>query len=143
MPDPFDIFGVEPRFDLAIDELAKRHRTLSGTLHPDRYVGRPAAERRMALDRAIDVNAAWRTLRDSVRRAEALLERYGVAVGEAAKSQASPALLMEMMEVREALAEARSAADLDKISELADDMRARERDTTARLAQGFREAGDM
>ena len=58
--DPFETLGVEPRFDLDLTALEKRHRELSGALHPDRYTGRPASERRMALDRAIKVNEAWR-----------------------------------------------------------------------------------
>ena len=141
MPDPFETFGVEASFDLDVAALAKRHRSLSGALHPDRYVGRPAAERRMALDRAIDVNAAWRILRDPVRRAEALLQRHGVSVGEGGEPQASPALLMQMMEVREALAEASAAKDLDKIGDLAERMRDRERSVAAQLLEGFRAAG--
>lgn len=137
MSDPFDTLGIEARFDLDRDALEERHRALSGTLHPDRYAGRPAAERRMALDRAIDVNSAFRTLRDPVKRAEALLRRHGISVGETDGPAAPPALLMEMMDVREELAEAQQMRDLDRLGALADRMRSRERDVLAHIEQGF------
>src|SRR3954447_26645826 len=98
MADPFKTLGVEARFDLDRPALEQRHRELSKALHPDRYVGAPAAERRMSLSRAIDVNEAFRVLKDPIRRAEALLRRAGAAVGETSEPKPAPALLMEMME---------------------------------------------
>jgi molecular chaperone HscB len=44
----------------------------------------------MALSRAIEVNEAWRALRDPIKRAEALLVRLGVPVGETAEPKARP-----------------------------------------------------
>jgi molecular chaperone HscB len=125
MPDPFETLGVEPRFELDLAALEQRHRDLSKALHPDRYVGAPAAERRLALGRAIDVNEAFRVLKDPVRRAEALLARAGVPVGETREPKPPPDLLMEMMELREELAEARQGKDLGKAKALAERMQAR------------------
>jgi molecular chaperone HscB len=141
-PDPFEMLGLEPRFDLDLKSAEEKHRALSGALHPDRYVSRPAGERRMALDKAILVNQAWRLLRDPVGRAEALLASRGVAVGELGEPKAPPALLMEMMEMREELSEARRANDLDRIAKLADGMRDKERAVLSKLASGFEEARD-
>ena len=137
MSDPFDTLGVEARFDLDTNELAERHRALSKALHPDRYTGKPAAERRMALDKAIAVNAAWRALRDPVKRAELLLARRGSTTGELAEPKPSPDLLLEMMEVREQLAEAHSARDLDGMGKVTERMRNKERDVLSRLSDGF------
>jgi len=61
----------------------------------------------MALGRAIEVNEAYRILKDPVRRAEALLRQRGVQTGEGKEPPASPALLMDVMERREALADVR------------------------------------
>lgn len=137
MPDPFDTLGVEARFDLSDEEIDERHRALSGALHPDRYAGKPAGERRLALDKAIAVNSAWRLLKDPIRRAEALLARSGVATGEGVEPKASPELLMDMMEVRETLAEARAQRNLGRIGELAADMRQREQGIIAKIAAAF------
>ena len=68
----------------------------------------------MALGRAIDVNAAYRAVKDPVKRAEALLARAGLDVGETSEPKAPPALLMEMMEAREELSEAAAEAKLER-----------------------------
>jgi molecular chaperone HscB len=138
--DPFDTLGVEPRFDLDLDSLEQRHRTLSGTLHPDRYAGRPATERRLALDKAIAVNDAWRALRDPLRRAESLLGRFGVVVSETGQPAPPPALLMEMMEVGEELDAARRAADGGRIGQIGEHMHHKEQELLARLERGFLDA---
>lgn len=140
MNDPFQTLGVEPRFDLDLPSVEKRHRELSRALHPDRYADAPAAERRMSLSRAIEVNEAWRAVRDPVRRAEALCARAGVPFGEAGEPKASPALLMEMMEVREELADAARAKDLGRVAAIRRTVEAREASVLARLAGGFTEA---
>jgi molecular chaperone HscB len=141
MKDPFDTLGVEPRFDLDLAALELRHRELSKALHPDRYSGAPAAERRLALSRAIDVNEAFRVLKDPVRRAEALLQRAGAAVGETSEPKPSPALLMEMMEAREELAEAGRAKDLGRVAKLGEAMGERRAQILRRLGGAFAEAG--
>jgi molecular chaperone HscB len=133
MADPFDTLGVEPRFALDLKALEQRHRDLSGALHPDRYAGAPATERRLSLSRAIDVNEAFRALKDPIRRAEALMRRAGVPVGETREPAAPPALLMEMMDAREELSDAARARDLARIGALAVAMRARHDDVMRRL----------
>ena len=142
MTDPFETLGIEARFDLDLNALAERHRALSGALHPDRYASGSAGERRLALEKAVAVNEAWRTLRDPVKRAETLLRRSGVEVGETAEPRPSPELLMEMMEIREELAEAQQKRDLDRIHKLAERMRARERLVLERLQTGFARGAD-
>ncbi|MDI1448096.1 Fe-S protein assembly co-chaperone HscB [Polyangium sp. 6x1] len=137
MIDPFQTLGVEARFDLDPDELARRHRDLSRALHPDRYAGAPAAERRLSLSRAIEVNDAFRVLKDPIRRAEALLRRAGVPVGETAEPKPSPDLLMEMMERREELGDARRRKDLVAVRALTEAIRVREREVLASMGRQF------
>ncbi len=141
MSDPFETMGVEPKFDLELDKLAERHRDLSRALHPDRYAGAPAAERRLALGKAIEVNDAFRVLKDPVRRAEALLRRAGVPVGETAEPKPSQALLMDMMDRREELADARRAKDLQAVLKLAESVRDRERTVLATLGRSLSAEG--
>ena len=66
MTDPFELLGIPARYDLDLDELATRQRDLSRALHPDRYAGRGASERRQALGKAIEVNEAARLLKQVV-----------------------------------------------------------------------------
>jgi molecular chaperone HscB len=135
--DPFATLGAPRRFELDLGSLEKTHRELSRALHPDRFAQASTSERRSALERAADVNEAWRILRDPIRRAEALFMLEGAAVGEANEPKASPAFLMDVMEEREALAEARGQRDLPKVKKLGDAMTARAKGIEAKLGAVF------
>ena len=140
MTDPFSIFQIEPTFELDLDELGKRHRDLSRALHPDRYSGRPAAERRAALNRAIEVNEAFRRLRDPARRAEALLARLGASLGEGTEPPASPEFLMTMMEHRETLRELARSKDKAQLTALCGVVERERERVLSELGAGFAEA---
>jgi molecular chaperone HscB len=142
MVDAFDTLGLDPTYELDLAVAEGRHRELSRALHPDRHAGQPAAERRAALSRAIEVNESWRALRDPVRRAEVLLARLGVAAGEAREPTGDPELLMAVMEQREALAEARAARDLTAVRRLGAEVRARETALQAELGRHFAALAD-
>src|SRR6185295_5182544 len=139
--DPFALLGAERRFDLDLSVLEKRHREISRALHPDKHVQATGSERRAALEKAASVNEAWRVLRDPIKRAEALFRLAGIAVGETNEPKASPAFLMQVMEEREALADARAAKDMKKIEELASEMKTRARAVEAKLTAGFANGG--
>lgn len=138
--DPFATLGLERRYKLDLRAAEKTHRELSRTLHPDRYVSTGASERREALAKAVEVNEAWRVVRDPIRRAEALFTLAGIAVGDTHEPRPSPALLMDMMEQRELLAEARAKKDLATVRVLVAEMAAREEATQVALATAFEEA---
>ena len=135
--NPFEALGVEPVFGLDLAALEQRHRDLSRTLHPDRHAASGAAERRMALGRAIEVNESYRILRDPVRRAEALLALRGVATGEGKEPPASPSFLMEVMERREALADVRRTKNEAALDRLITDVRAQAGSVEAALEREF------
>ena len=133
--DAFETLRVEPKFDLDPKVLAERHRTLSLALHPDRFAGRPSAERRLALEQAMQVNSAYRTLRDPVARAEALARRRGITLpGETVMH---PELLERAMERRELLSEAVLAADDQKKVDLWRRAKEEQESEMARLTQLF------
>jgi molecular chaperone HscB len=141
--DSFAILGLSRSFDVDLNATEKRHRELSRALHPDRYADAGAAERRLTLSKAIEVNEAWRIVRDPITRAEALFTLAGITVGERNEPKASPDLLMEAMDRREALAEARAKKDLAAIDRLAGQVDARRSDVEARLRAGFARGGKL
>jgi molecular chaperone HscB len=135
--DPFSTLGIAASFDVDLPSAEKTHRELSRALHPDRYIGVTPAERRQALGRAIEVNEAWRIVADPIRRAEALLRLRGVPCDEGHEPAASPMFLMEMLERREALSNAKEQRDLAAVRELAGAMERAWRQTQRELSQGF------
>ena len=141
--DPFAILGIERSYDVDLGAVEKRHRELSRALHPDRYAGAGAAERRLTLAKAIEVNEAWRVVRDPIARAEALFRLAGIPVGERSEPPPSPALLMEAMERRESLAEAKARRDLGAIDRLAGQVDGRRAEVEGELRAGFAAGGDL
>lgn len=132
--DPFDTLGLPARFDLDLSELEQRYRDLQKQLHPDKHVAGSASERRASLSHAMNVNEAYRALKDDLKRAEALVLRFGGSADEKRGSQ-DPELLMEVMELREAMAEARDERDLERARKLSADVRAREQAARTALKQ--------
>jgi molecular chaperone HscB len=137
--DPFEILGVEPRFELDLANVETRHRELSRVLHPDRHVGAPPNERRVALSRAIEVNQAFQVLRDPVRRAEALLKQRGLTTEEGREAPPDPLLLMELLELGETIGSARRARDLTQVERIREALSAREQTALEGLGVAFRE----
>jgi len=132
--DPFATLGIARAYGIDLRAAERAHRDLSRALHPDKFASAGASERRDALTKAADVNEAWRIVRDPIRRAEALFELAGVEVGETKEPKPDPELLMEVLEKREALAEAKAARDAGKVRALEGEMRAREEMVEAALA---------
>ena len=87
--DPFAILGIARSFDVDVKAVEKTHRELSRALHPDKYAGAGPSERRAALTKAVEVNEAWRAVRDPVKRAEALFSLAGIVVGETNEPKAT------------------------------------------------------
>lgn len=140
MPDPFEQLDIAPSFSLDMNDLSERHRQVSRALHPDRFVGKPATERRAALNKAIEVNEAFRTLKDPLARAEALLERLRLGRAEGEEPQPSPEFLMETMERREELRDAAQRKDVARIEAMHEALRARAKEIEADVADTFEQA---
>ena len=82
-------------------------------------------------------------LRDPVKRAEAVFRAAGIGVGEAEVPKASPSFLMEVMEQREALSDAREAKGVAAIMALMDTVQSAETEALLELTQklAFDEGG--
>jgi len=107
----FDLFGLPTSFDLDVADLAVRYRELQRRFHPDRFASASVSERRLSVQLTAQVNAAFQTLKDPVARARYLLGLQGVDTGEDTDTVMDTTFLMEQMELRESLADAREAAD--------------------------------
>lgn len=132
---PFDVLGLPRRFELDLATLEARVRELQRALHPDKHAAGTPAERRASMSRAVSVNEAYRTLRDDLTRAAALID---APQDEAA----DPDFLMEIMELREGLADARESASIERARKLADTVRERSASTRAALATALDVEGD-
>ncbi|KPK37149.1 MAG: hypothetical protein AMJ69_12425 [Gammaproteobacteria bacterium SG8_47] len=134
----FKLFGLEIGFDIDEQLLAQRYRELQRTAHPDRYVSATDRERRLAVQRAAEINDAFQILREPLSRARYLLELNGVGWDAERNTATDPAFLMEQMELRETLHEARAAREpLPSIDRLLADISERVGGAMAELRELF------
>jgi molecular chaperone HscB len=104
--DPFARLGFPAGFALDRAELDRRYFAAQRQLHPDRFATRSPRERAISQRQAVSLNDAYETLKDPLARACALLRLAGVAATpDRDHTVSDPALLMEQMDRREALAE--------------------------------------
>lgn len=107
--DYFAFFGLPQKLWMDCAALEQLFHQLSWKLHPDNFVRASEHERELSLERASQLNDAYRTLRDPVARVEYLLAHAGMRKEGAAKQQAPPELLEEVFELNETLDELRMA----------------------------------
>lgn len=138
-PDAFAVLGLPARYDLDPAELERAFFERSKELHPDRFAAAPAAERVAALSRARALNDAYALLKRDASRAEYLLAREGVTIGD--NERIDPELVMELLEEREQLAEARQRGDLREVERMAASMRTRRRAALDQVKSLFAELG--
>lgn len=117
----FELFGLPVAFDIDAGDLASRYRELQRRVHPDKFANASDQERRLSLQMTAQVNEAFQTLKDPVRRGRYLLGLRGVDIDGETDTAMDPAFLMEQMEWRENLDEIRQADNPRKrLMELAD-----------------------
>jgi molecular chaperone HscB len=133
--DHFELFGLARRFVIDDRSLESRYHELQSLAHPDRYASHPEAERRLSMQWSTRINEAYRLLRTPLTRARYLLELDGIDLGVESNTAMPADFLMQQMEWREALDEARDAHDAGALDELARMLRHAQRDAEDLLAR--------
>jgi molecular chaperone HscB len=109
--DYFTVFGLPRKLGVDGEALQRRFYELSRQHHPDFHQGADAERQAEALGQSALVNRAYRALREPLARMEyliALEEGREVRESATAKPKAPRELLEEMLEVQEALEEAKA-----------------------------------
>jgi molecular chaperone HscB len=114
----FELLGLPVRY--AVDEalLERGYRDLQSQVHPDRFAAASEPERRVAMQWAARANEAYRTLRHPVERARYLLGLKGFDTEEESNTSMPADFLMQQMEWREAVSEARQSRDAGELKRL-------------------------
>jgi molecular chaperone HscB len=118
MQNHFELFQLPARFEVDMDALDAAYREIQGRVHPDRFVNASDAEKRVAMQWATRANEAYQTLRHPQKRAQYLCELHGVDLQTESNTAMPMDFLMQQMELREALADARASKDAGALDEL-------------------------
>ncbi len=101
----FEVFDIPVSFEIETNTLAQRYRELQRTVHPDKYASAPERERRLAMQKATQINEAFETLKNPLTRGRYLLQLQGVDTNEENDTAMDTEFLMAQMELREELAD--------------------------------------
>ncbi|MDR0234001.1 MAG: Fe-S protein assembly co-chaperone HscB [Zoogloeaceae bacterium] len=147
--DFFTLFGLPHVFRVSLAALEDRYLALQREAHPDRFAGATEQARRLSMQLAAKINEGYETLKQPVSRALYLLETLGFDAGLENNRALPSEFLMEQMEWREAIQEARRSNDargLERLLErLAHDLASRYETLAALLdeARDFPAALDL
>ena len=142
MQNHFDLFQLPATFALDMGALDTAYRDVQGRVHPDRFINATDAEKRVAMQWATRANEAYQTLRSPQKRAQYLCELNGVDLNTESNTAMPMDFLMQQMEWREALGEARAAKDSDALDAL-DEQVKQERKARLALVGTQLDAGDF
>jgi len=131
----FQLFGLEPAFDIEPGRVEQAYRDLQAQVHPDKFAHATDAEKRLSMQWATHVNEAYQTLKQPIARARYLLRLNGVETQEETNTAMPAEFLMAQMEWREAIGEAKEAAEIVELDHLSSKLRKEMHQLEARLAQ--------
>lgn len=142
MKNFFDLLGIEPQFELDEAALQQAYITIQQRCHPDRLIGKNDSERHAAIMQSMDANEVYEALKSPLHRAEHLLLLKGIKVNGEGADQAKPDqdLLMEMMELREGLAQAKDELSIAKARA---DIQMSMKNCSTNLAEAFAVGDDV
>ncbi|MBK7648209.1 MAG: Fe-S protein assembly co-chaperone HscB [Betaproteobacteria bacterium] len=141
--DHFSLFGLNRAFRLDLSDLDSRYRDIQAQVHPDRFVNAGDAERRLSMQWATHANEAYQTLKKPLERAKYLLHLAGHDI-QAESNTAMPAdFLIEQMEWREAVMEARDGGDHHELERLHNRLRGDINGRYDELGQLIDDSGDL
>lgn len=109
--DYFDFFQLPRQFKIDRASLDQAYLTIQQEVHPDRHAQSSDAQKRQSLQLATFANTAYQTLKHPIPRGFYLCELAGLDAQLETNTAMPKAFLMQQMEWREAMDDARHQAD--------------------------------
>lgn len=132
--DFFDLLSIPPAFDLDGASLSRAYRSIARMVHPDKFGGESVEARNLSTRLAAQVNEAFATLRDPVKRAAYMLELAGGPSAVAVRDVPG-ALLGEVMMLREQIEQAQRDSDESALEKHRREISGRRDETLSKIAE--------
>lgn len=123
MQNHFELFRLPAEFTIDGPSLDKAYKEIQSLVHPDRFVTATEAEKRTAMQWATMANDAYHILRNPIKRAAYLCELNGVNLQAETHVTMDPEFLMQQMEWRESLENAREDRNIARLEKLDEEQR--------------------
>ena len=137
MSQYFNLFQLEPSFNIDTEALEQTYRALAARFHPDRFASASAFEQKQAVMMSSTINDAYRTLKSPIDRAAYLLKSQNIDADAPEHTSFSPEFLMQQMEWRETLMDAQMEQNHDTIRALDQEIQEVQNNLYQDLQQAF------
>ncbi len=107
----FQLFAIEVSFDVDLNHLSQSYQTLQKAVHPDRFAHASSQDQLLAVQKSAEINDAYQTLKQPLKRAEYILMLRGVDMPNEQQSFSDTRFLMQQMELREMLGDVKFSDD--------------------------------
>jgi molecular chaperone HscB len=129
----FELFGVQPGYDVDPAQIRKKYFDLARHIHPDRMGPGSEEVQRLSMRVSAQINQAFQVLLDPVLRAEYLLELAG-GKSAADDTQVPQEVLLETLTLREEIEDAKKAGDQAALAGLRQQVQSRFQATLEEIA---------
>ena len=113
----FELFELEKKFRQDRAAIDARWKELQREAHPDKFAAQGASAQRVAMQWSVRINEAYQRLKGPLTRAAYLCELNGCPVNAENNTAMPASFLMQQIEWREVLDEAKTAEDVHRILE--------------------------
>lgn len=97
----FKLFNLSEDYFIDVTDLSDVYQTKQRQFHPDRFASASDAEKLKALQMATEINSAYQTLKDPIKRAGYLLLLQGIDIQNEMVTLNDNAFLQHQFELRE------------------------------------------
>ncbi len=122
MENYFSLFKLPAIFDIDLSGLETSYRAIQSASHPDRFVTCTSAEKLQSMQTATLANEAYLTLKNPANRAKYLLDLQGINAITATNTNMPTDFLMQQMEWREAMEDAKHSKNIGDLEQLLTEM---------------------
>ncbi len=135
--DYFLLFNLPTSFAIDLNLLESNYRAIQSANHPDRFVTCTSAEKLQSMQTATLANEAYLTLKSPALRAAYLLDLQGINAISETNTKMPHDFLMQQMEWREAMEDAKDAKNMGALEQLLAEMQIAAKSLQAELADLF------
>jgi molecular chaperone HscB len=129
----FEVFGIEPGFEIDISKLNTKLHELQKEFHPDNWINNELST--LAVSVSSHINSSYTELKNPLTRSIALLELNNHPLDLAHDTALPMEFLTEQMELHELIEDAKD--DLTKLEELEQDIIRKQKILLNNLSQKF------
>lgn len=118
----FQLFGLPEQFNIDNTLLEQKYRTLAAQFHPDRHASSSIFDQKQSVMMSSTINEAYRILKSPLDRAAYLLKKQNVHADSPEHTHFPTEFLMQQMQWRENVQQARAECDDSTLRQLANDI---------------------